>query len=112
MKIHLFCKIVLLTSLFSFLIPSLVEAIRIPNPLEAESFEELIENLIDFIFWVAVVIVPLMIIIAGFYFLTAAGNPEKVNTAKRIIFWSIVGFAIVLLAKGIISMIREIIGAP
>lgn len=103
-------KTVLLITLFSFLIPNLTGAITIENPLKAESFEELIENLIDFIFWVAVVIVPLMIIIAGFYFLTAAGNPERVNTAKRIIFWSIVGFAIVLLAKGIISMIKQIIG--
>jgi len=60
-------KIVPLIILFSFLIPSLAGAIRIENPLKAETFEELIERLIDFIFWVAVGIVPLMIIIAGFF---------------------------------------------
>jgi len=105
-----FKGIVLLIILFSFLIPSLTEAARIVNPLEAESFEELIENLIDFIFWAAVAIAPIMIIVAGVYFLTSAGNPDKVRTAKSIIFWTIVGFAIVLLAKGIISMVREVIG--
>lgn len=103
-------KIILSILLFSFLIPSLAEAIIIPNPLDAETFEELIENLIDFIFWVAVAIAPLMIIISGFYFLTAAGDPQKVKTAKDIILWTVVGFAIVLLAKGIISVIKEIIG--
>lgn len=104
-----FKEIFFLTILFSFLIPFLVFAVKIENPLKAESFEELIGNLIDFIFWVAVVIVPLIIIVAGFYFLTAAGNPERVSTAKRIIFWSAVGFTIVLLAKGIISVIKQII---
>ncbi len=110
MKTNLFFKIALFLSLFSFLIPSLAETITFENPLTASTFEELIENLIDFIFWVAVVIVPLMIIVAGFYFLTAAGNPDKVRTAKSIILWTIVGFVIVLLAKGIVSMVKEIIG--
>jgi hypothetical protein len=116
MKTNLFFKIALSLFLFSFLIPSFVGAIRIPNPFcpssnpDCITFEELIEKLIDFIFWVAVVIAPLMIVIAGFYFLTAAGNPERVSTAKKIIFWSVVGFVIVLLAKGIISMIKQILG--
>ena len=105
-----FKGIVLLIILFYFLTPSLTGAQKIPNPLKAESFEELIENLIDFTFWVAVAIAPIMIIVAGVYFLTSAGNPDKVRTAKSIIFWTIVGFAIVLLAKGIISMVREVIG--
>ncbi len=103
-------KIILSILLFSFLIPCLAEAIRIPNPLEAETFEELIENLIDFIFWVAAAIVPLMIIIAAFYFITSAGNPDKVKTAKDIILYTIIGFTIVLLAKGIVSVIKQIIG--
>ena len=105
-----FKGIVLLIISFSFLIPSLTEAAEITNPLDAESFEEFIENLIDFIFWVAVAIAPLMIIVAGFFFLTAAGDPGKVKTAKSIIFWTIIGFTIVLLAKGIISMVRQVLG--
>ena len=109
-------KIIFLIILFSFLIPCLAEAIRITNPFcphddpNCITFEELIGKLIDFIFYVAVAITPLMIIIAAFYFLTSAGDPDKVRTAKSIIFWTIIGFTIVLLAKGIISMIRQVIG--
>ncbi|MBZ9569572.1 hypothetical protein KJA16_01450 [Patescibacteria group bacterium] len=110
MKPYLFKKIIFSVFLFSFLTPCLAGAIRIPNPLEAETFEELIENLIDFIFWVAAAIVPLMIIIAAFYFITSVGNPDKVRTAKSIILWTVVGFTIVLLAKGIVSVIKQIIG--
>ncbi|MBZ9578310.1 hypothetical protein KJA14_00435 [Patescibacteria group bacterium] len=110
MKPYLIKKIIFPILLFSFLIPFLAEGIVIPNPLDATTFEELIEKLIDLIFWVAVAITPLMIIVAGFYFVTAAGDPEKIRKAKNIILWTIVGLAIVLLAKGIISMIRQIIG--
>jgi len=97
-------------ALFILLIPSLVLAIKIVNPLSAESFEELVQNLIDLIFWIAIVLSPLMILIAGFYFLTAAGNPQKIKTAKSIIFWTIIGVTIVLLAKGVISVVKQILG--
>jgi len=111
---HYLKKIFFLTALFCFLIPFFVKAIINPfcppeNP-NCITFEELIEKLIDFIFWVAVAITPLMIILAGFFFLTAAGDPQKVSTAKSIIMWTFVGLAIVLLAKGIISVIKQIIG--
>lgn len=110
MKPYLFRKIIFAILLFSFLIPSLAEAITIVNPLTASTFEELIENLVDFIFWVAVAITPIMIIVAGFYFITSAGNPDKIKTAKKLILYTVIGFTIVLLAKGIISVVRQIVG--
>jgi hypothetical protein len=65
--------------------------------------------IINFLLWVAIGIAPLMIVIAGFLFLIAGGDPEKVQTAKRMIFWAVVGLAIVLIAKGIISVIKSVI---
>jgi hypothetical protein len=58
---------------------------------------------------VAGAILPIIIIIAGFLFLTSGGDPEKVRTAKRMIFWAIIGLAIVVLARGIISVIKGIL---
>ncbi len=80
----------------------------INNPLCANSFQDLIESLIDFIFWLAVVICPLMIIIGAFYYVTSGGNPEKMRTARNIILYAVIGFAIVLLAEGIISLVENI----
>jgi len=80
------------------------------NPFKFGSFQELIEGIINFIFWLAVAIVPIMIMVAAFYFLTSGGDPERIRTAKRIIFWTVIGLAIILLAKGIISVIKQIIG--
>ena len=108
MKTYL--KIIFSILLFSLLIPLFIGAITIENPLEAETFEELIENLFNFIFVVAIAIVPIMFIVAAFYFLTSGGDPEKVRTAKRIILWTFIGLIIVLLGKGIVSIIWQILG--
>lgn len=84
--------------------------IPIPNPLTCDSFEECINKIVDFIFYLAVVLVPLMIIIAGFLFVTAAGNTEKIAQAKKIITWALIGFLIVLISKGIVALITNILG--
>jgi hypothetical protein len=73
--------------LFSLLIPFFTEAITFTPPFELPPVQELIDKIITFISWVAFAIVPIAIIVAAFYFLTSGGDPEKVRTAKRIIFY-------------------------
>lgn len=110
-------KVIILIILFSFLPLLVLAQVCIPcpsdkicNPLNVCTFQDLISSIINFIFWAAVVLAPLMIIIAAFFFITSAGDPEKVKKAKSIILWTIIGFTIVLLAKGIISVVQQIIG--
>jgi len=107
MKTYL--KIILSLIFFSFLIPFLVEAITIINPLKQKTFGEVINAIIDFIFWTAIVIAPIAIIVAGFYFLTSGGDPEKVNRAKKILLFTFIGLFIVLLGKGIPSIVKQIL---
>lgn len=81
-----------------------------PNPLEYETFGELIEAIIKFIFNIAVVVAPLMIIIGAFYLITAAGDPKKIGTGKNIIIYTLIGLAIIMLARGLLTMIESVIG--
>ena len=97
----------------SLILPVIVSAngvIRIENPLETEDFEVIIGKIIDFIFKIAIPIVPLMMIYAGFLFVTAGGSTQKIDQAKNIIIWTIVGLAIVLLAKGFLAIIEQLLG--
>jgi len=84
--------------------------IEIKNPLKAEEFEVIVDNIINFIFKIAIVLAPLMLVIAGALFVTAGGNEKQINQAKNIILWTAVGFFILLLAKGILVMIESILG--
>ncbi len=96
-------------SIFLFLFPFLAQgqSISIPNPLKANSFLELVSSIVNIIFWLAVAIAPLMIIVAGFYFITAAQNPNQINTAKQIILWTLIGLLIVFCATGIINLFQS-----
>jgi len=96
--------------LIAVLIPLTVQGVTIENPLRAQSFWDLIDKLIDFIFYLAIAVAPIMFIVAGFYFITAAGDPEKVNTAKKMILWVLIGLLIVFLAKALIVFFGEMFG--
>jgi len=85
--------------------------ICIENPICAQSIGELIDNILNFIFAVATVLAPLMIVIAGFYFLTAGGDPARIKTAKDIILYTLIGYGIILLSKGLILVLRDVLGA-
>lgn len=95
-----------------FLIPSGLKAytINLEDLFQSTTLEEIIERLVDLIFTVSIVLVPLMIVLAAFLLVTAAGNSEKITQAKKIITWSLIGFLIVLLSKGIIAMIKQLFG--
>ena len=85
-------------------------AITITNPLDATTFQELIDSIISFIFYIGLALAPLMIIIAAFYLLTSAGDPKRVETAKSIIMYTVIGLAIILLAKGLVAVIQQVLG--
>ena len=84
--------------------------VEIKNPLKWDSFTGLLNAIIDFLFNISLGVAPIMIIVAGFYFITAEGDPEKVKTAKQIILWTLVGLLVIIGAKGLIALFGQIFG--
>jgi hypothetical protein len=83
----------------------------LPNPLGVQTFTEIINNVAYYLtVYIAPSIVTIMILIAGFYFLTAGENPERVKTARQIILWTVIGYAIILISWGVTSIIQELLG--
>jgi len=107
-------KFLILFSVILFLIPFVVfSQISIEPPGGfPDTIEELIDTIINFIFFLALALAPLMVLIGAFYIMTAAGNPDKVRQGTNIILYTAIGFGIILFAKGLISMVRHIIGSP
>ncbi len=103
-------KTLIFLILIFFLFPSIGEGIEIPNPLRHRTLEGLINALVNFVFWVTMALAPLMIIIGGFYFVTALGDPKKIETGKNIIIWTVTAIIVVLLARGLIALLRNILG--
>lgn len=82
-------------------------AVCIENPLTATDFPSLINAIIDFLWKFALVVVPMIIIIAGYYFVTSMGDPTKVSQARKMILYALVGLLIIGFSKGIVALIQE-----
>ena len=110
-KIILFCLIIVfcLTVSFRNIIRAQEEdIIKLRSPFASTTVEGVVNGLIDFIFQAAVLIAPLMVVVGGFLFATAGGQPEQLVKAKKLLSWTAIGFGIVLLARVIFEAVKAI----
>ncbi len=81
------------------------------NPLGGEkNILNVVILISTWIFNLALGIVTALIIYAGVRFLISRGNVGEVEQAKKMLWYILVGLAIVLIGKGIISLIASILG--
>ena len=95
--------------LIFFLIPLIVGANGITSPITATNFDVLLSGIIDFLFTIGMTLAPAAIIIGAFYLMMSAGDPAGIETGRRIILYALIGIVILIIAKGLVSLIKEII---
>jgi hypothetical protein len=77
------------------------------NPLgDTDTFSGLIGLILDAVIVIGLPIAALFIIYAGFLFVTAQGNTDKIAKAKVTFLWTIVGVGIFLAAR----VLSDVIG--
>ena len=69
------------------------------QPRSADDLIQLINTVVGWFETVVFLIAVIMILVAAFQFLTAAGNEEKVSTARKSLIWGLVGIAVALFAR-------------
>lgn len=84
--------------------------VSIPNPLDATSFTDLVGDIIVWVRNIGVAIAIIMIIYAGFLFMTSGGSEEKVTRARKTLIWSLIGLAILIIGGAWITLIKNILG--
>ena len=78
----------------------------IQNPLRFGTFTEFLTTLLNIIITIAVPIVVLAIVYSGFLFVTAQGNETKLEKAKKVIVWTLIGGVLVLGAQVVATAIQ------
>ncbi|MFH0987631.1 MAG: pilin [Patescibacteria group bacterium] len=68
-----------------------------------------INTITDVVFWFALALSVIMGVLTGFFFITAAGEPSKIERAKGMLIWLVVGIAIAVSAKLIAALIQSVI---
>jgi hypothetical protein len=85
--------------------------ITITNPLRFGTFQELINAIVNFLFTISLALSSVMVVIAGYHFVTASGDPKKIQTAKNIILYTLIGLGVIFFAKalnGILKLITQL----
>jgi len=75
-------------------------------PTSVQALMNSITNLVGLVFGAIAVV---MFVVSGIYFLTSAGQPEKVEAARRALIWGVAGVVVGLIAFSIISIISSMI---
>ncbi|MDD5621163.1 MAG: hypothetical protein PHS27_01065 [Candidatus Pacebacteria bacterium] len=82
---------------------------QIPT-IGAEGMMNLIRKIINWVFTILLVVVFIMMLVAAFMFVTGGGNPDSVSKARQILIMALVGFAVAMLAQGVVALVSSILG--
>ncbi len=83
----------------------LVSFAQIINPLGSVSIPQIIATILSYIAQVGGVFAVIMFIWVGFKFVTAQGNTTKLQEARKMFFWTVIGVAILLGAQLLATII-------
>lgn len=87
--------------------------ITLINPLNAGiSLESFLVNILQFIVRIGAIVIILMVVFVGYKFVAAQGNSTKIEEARTMLLWTIVGALILLgaeaIAKGICATVQAL----
>lgn len=71
----------------------------------------LVDTLTNWVFAVFSVLTIIFVLLAAFQFITAGGDAVKLGEARSKLIWAVVGIVIALASKGLVPVVRSIVGA-
>ena len=88
---------------------TLAQDVELPNPLGLKTIIELLDRIMGFIFIMSIPVATIMLMYAGFQYITSAGNPKNIPAISKMIQYTLIGFFVVLAARGIISVVQSVL---
>lgn len=85
-----------------------------PGPDQAPQWGELdvmqvLEKVTNWLFAILLIVAAIFIIMAGYFFVTAQGDPDKVKTARNFVLYALVGVLVGFVAKALVMFIDTIV---
>jgi len=80
-------------------------------PSEAPTLDimDTLDNIADWLFAILLIVAAIFIIIAGYFFVTAAGDPDKTKRARDFVMYALVGVLVGFVAKGLVMLVGQIV---
>ena len=113
-------KLVILSLIGLLLMPTILLAQVTPEvppavsqlPTTKVALVTLIDNIAKWIYAIVFALAIIFILVSAFQFLTAAGNPEKITSARQILIYALVAVAVAVVAWGLPKLIHALIIIP
>jgi len=68
-----------------------------------------LESILRILYIIFFVVAAIFIVLAAFQYLTAGGEEEKVEKAKKMLIYAVIAIAVALVATGVASVVRGLI---
>lgn len=98
-----------LIAIANLFLPLIVRADTIAANLPDVELDEVIDKIIGYFLGAVIIAAVFMIVWAGFNFVTAGGDQEKISKAKKTIFGAIIGLIIALLAQVFVELVLGVV---
>ncbi len=85
-------------------------AAPVTTGLKNESFYDLISRVLNWLLGLLGILAVIGFVIAGIFYLTAAGDEEQAEKGKRIMLYSIIGLVIALIGLIVVNTLSGLIG--
>jgi len=69
----------------------------------------ILDSVTNWLFAILLVIAAIAIIIAAYFFVTAAGDPDKTKKARDFVLYAVIGVLVGFAAKGLVMLVERIV---
>lgn len=86
------------------------DTIDLPPPTQHGTLVDLIEHLLNWLYWIGIVGLGFVILYGAFQMVFSGGDPDKFGRGKKTIIYGVVGLAIILFSRMIVAIISSVLG--
>ncbi|MDP1538422.1 MAG: hypothetical protein Q8M00_00105 [bacterium] len=99
-------KIVLSLTLISFLV---FPALAFAQPPATVDIMATLDGIVDWVFGILVIFAAIMLVWAGFSFITAGGDATKLGEARQKILYALIGIIVAFASRGLIAFVQTLV---
>ncbi len=86
------------------------QSVSLPNPLAANDIAQLIDQIATWLLTIGLTISTIVIIWSAVQFMVSGGSEKRVESARKTIWYAVIGIVVLLLAKDITLIIAGFLG--
>ncbi|MFH1656665.1 MAG: TrbC/VirB2 family protein [Candidatus Nealsonbacteria bacterium] len=102
-------KVILGLVLTTFLVVPLIGLAQ-PRSAPTVNVMQLLDKIVNWLFSILLIVAVIYLILAGYFFITAQGDPEKVSKARNMVLYALIGVLVAFAARGLVLLIETISG--